>query len=209
MLADNLIGLRKSKKISRNEMTDTLRINRQAYAKFEKGQAEPDIQLLSKIADFFEVSVDFLIGRTEYIKENNYIHIENENEELGELLKRLRGNKSLRQVADITQLSHTYISDIEKGFRRDTRTPINPSPDTLKRMSDAYNFPYEEMLRVAGYLEVNIDTTHLSEYQKTILEWVLSREHIYPDEKKKNILELLDTFELIYEQLNNKKRILI
>lgn len=204
MLADTLIRLRKSKKLSRNKMTDTLRINRQTYDKLEKGQVEPDIQLLSKIADFFEVSVDFLMGRTEYVKENTCIQIENENEELGELLKRLRGDKSLRQVADITQLSHTYISDIEKGYRRDTMTPINPSPDTLKKLSDAYNFPYEEMLRTAGYLEATIDTTHLSEYQKAILEWVLSREHIYSDEKKKNILELLDTFELIYEQLNNK-----
>lgn len=72
---------------------------------------------------------------------------------LGELLKELRGKKSLREIAEITELSHTYISDIEKGVRRGTMAPINPSPDTLKRLAKAYNYPYNELLEVAGYID--------------------------------------------------------
>ena len=73
--------------------------------------------------------------------------------ELGELLRKLRGKKSLREVSELTQISHTYISDIEKGFRRGTKKPINPSPDTLKKLSEAYHYSYEEILKVAGYIE--------------------------------------------------------
>lgn len=72
---------------------------------------------------------------------------------LGELLKNLRGNRSLREIAEITGLSHTYIADVEKGYRRGTKTFINPSPDTLKRFADAYNYPYETLLEKAGYLQ--------------------------------------------------------
>lgn len=72
---------------------------------------------------------------------------------LGELLKTLRGNKSLREVAEITELSHTYISDIEKGYRRGSKKTINPSPDTLKRLAEAYDYDYEKLMREAGYLE--------------------------------------------------------
>lgn len=74
-------------------------------------------------------------------------------EKLGELLKELRGGRSLREIGDITELSHTYISDIEKGYRRGTKKPINPSPETLKRLADAYNYPYEQLMKVAGYID--------------------------------------------------------
>lgn len=73
--------------------------------------------------------------------------------ELGELLKKLRGKKPLRAVAEETGLSHSYIADVEKGFRRGTKAPINPSPDTLKRLSKAYDYDYEKLMELAGYLD--------------------------------------------------------
>ncbi|MFF5994240.1 helix-turn-helix transcriptional regulator [Lysinibacillus sp. KU-BSD001] len=72
--------------------------------------------------------------------------------DLGDLLRELRGSRSLREIGEITELSHTYIADIEKGYRRGTKKPINPSPETLKRLADAYNYPYEDLMKIAGYL---------------------------------------------------------
>lgn len=74
---------------------------------------------------------------------------------LGELLKELRGKRSLREIAELTELSHTYISDIEKGYRRGTKKVIHPSPETLKRLAEAYNYSYEKLMKVAGYLDEN------------------------------------------------------
>lgn len=73
--------------------------------------------------------------------------------ELGDLLRNLRGSRSLREIADITELSHTYISDVEKGYRRGSKKPLHPSPDTLKRLANAYNYSYEEIMKIAGYIE--------------------------------------------------------
>jgi len=93
--------------------------------------------------------------------------------ELGDLLLRLRNEKSLtlREAAEKTGLSHTYISDIEKGFRRGkgTKTPLKPSPDTLKRLSKAYDYPYEELMRIAGYLPRGKEL--ISEYIKKISDY--------------------------------------
>jgi transcriptional regulator with XRE-family HTH domain len=72
---------------------------------------------------------------------------------LGHLLRELRGKKSLREIAEITGLSHSYIADIEKGYRRGSKTPLNPSPETLKRLSEAYDYSYEELMKKAGYLQ--------------------------------------------------------
>jgi len=83
--------------------------------------------------------------------------------ELGDLLSKLRGDRSLREIGEITGLSHTYISDVEKGYRRGSKKPLKPSPDTLKRLASAYNYPYEELMKIAGYLETENVQNYISE----------------------------------------------
>ena len=34
-----------------------------SYARYEKGEREPDIATLKTLADYFDVSVDYIIGR--------------------------------------------------------------------------------------------------------------------------------------------------
>jgi len=38
--------------------------DRTTYVKYETGSSRPDIELLCKIADYFQVSTDYLLGRT-------------------------------------------------------------------------------------------------------------------------------------------------
>lgn len=73
--------------------------------------------------------------------------------ELGELLKRLRGKLSLREAADRSGLSYSYISSLEKGKHPRTGAPINPTPDILRSLAKAYNYPYEELMKLAGHLD--------------------------------------------------------
>ena len=41
-------------------------MNSVTYLHYEKGQREPPIDTLIQFADFYSVTVDFLLGRTEY-----------------------------------------------------------------------------------------------------------------------------------------------
>lgn len=76
--------------------------------------------------------------------------------ELGSMLEKLRGKLSLREAAEKSGLSHTYIRDIERGYNRATKTPINPSPDTLEKLAKAYNTSYRELMEKAGYLDSSV-----------------------------------------------------
>lgn len=113
---------------------------------------------------------------------------------LGDLLQTLRQNKSfsLREAADKTGLSHTYISDIEKGMRRGTRTPLHPSPDTLKRLADAYDYPYHKLLEAAGYLDENYEPIG-DEFDKPLTRDKLARMiNSYTKEERERAARILE-----------------
>ena len=59
---ENLLQLRKSKRVTQKDVADYLGISRQAYANYETGNREPDIGTIVKMAHYFEVSVDHLLG---------------------------------------------------------------------------------------------------------------------------------------------------
>ncbi|MFE5319015.1 helix-turn-helix domain-containing protein [Paenibacillus sp. NPDC056579] len=80
--------------------------------------------------------------------------------DFGKFLEGLRGNMSLREAAKKSGLSHAYIRDLELEKNRSTNEKITPSPDTLKKLSAAYGYPYTELMIKAGHLmEKDIATT--------------------------------------------------
>ena len=50
---------------TQKEMADLLRIDRTTYVKYESGSNEPPFSSLHKLAEYFDVSIDYLLGRTE------------------------------------------------------------------------------------------------------------------------------------------------
>ncbi|MBK5506681.1 MULTISPECIES: helix-turn-helix domain-containing protein [Bacillus] len=65
MLGKKISELRKKQKLSQYELADRLGFSRGKLANYEQGQREPDYDTLKKIADFFEVSTDYLLDRTQ------------------------------------------------------------------------------------------------------------------------------------------------
>ena len=64
MLADKLSNLRKSRGLTQEELALEIFVSRSMIAKYETGKAYPTNEILQKIADYFDVSVDYLLGRT-------------------------------------------------------------------------------------------------------------------------------------------------
>lgn len=56
--------LRKEKGLTQTQLANAVGLGRQAYAYYEKGEREPSPETLCKLADFFGVTVDELLGRT-------------------------------------------------------------------------------------------------------------------------------------------------
>lgn len=57
--------LRERKGISRRVLADFCQVSKSNMARYERGEREPTVGALCRMADYFEVSVDYLLGRTE------------------------------------------------------------------------------------------------------------------------------------------------
>ncbi len=67
-MKDNLFGknlrtLRLSEKMSQDELGKKLGVCNQTVSFWEIGKREPDLDTLVKIADYFQVSTDYLLGK--------------------------------------------------------------------------------------------------------------------------------------------------
>ncbi len=58
----NLKNLRKEFGISQKEIAEQLNISQQTYSDYENDKTEPTMELLIKLAEFFKITVDELIG---------------------------------------------------------------------------------------------------------------------------------------------------
>ena len=65
--------LRKQKKISQLKLALDLNTNQNTISRYETGEREPGLKELIKIADYFNVSVDYLLERTENPKINKLV----------------------------------------------------------------------------------------------------------------------------------------
>ena len=57
--------LRTSSGLTQAEIAEKLGVSRSTIGMYETGAREPDFETLEKIADFFNVDIDFLLGRTD------------------------------------------------------------------------------------------------------------------------------------------------
>lgn len=59
MLHRRIVELRKAKKITQEKLASKIGVTRSALSQYELGIRQPDYDIINRIADFFEVSVDW------------------------------------------------------------------------------------------------------------------------------------------------------
>lgn len=63
ILAERLFYLMKIEKLSQSELARKIDISQSAVCNWLNGKKEPSIESLWRLADYFDVTVDYLIGR--------------------------------------------------------------------------------------------------------------------------------------------------
>ena len=84
--------IRKEYGVSQKNLAKHLNISQGNLCEWEKGRIEPNIDFLNKIADYFSISIDELVGRKEIIPEKTIKKISSEDftpEEI-EMIKGIR-----------------------------------------------------------------------------------------------------------------------
>ena len=63
MLSDVLKQLREQRNLSQAKLAEQLKIPKGTYVTYEYGTREPNIEMINKLADFYNVTTDYLLGR--------------------------------------------------------------------------------------------------------------------------------------------------
>ena len=63
---ERLVEQRKLNRYTQRQISEYLQIGQPSYIRYENGSSEPSFENLVKLADLFDVSVDYLLGRKEY-----------------------------------------------------------------------------------------------------------------------------------------------
>ena len=61
--------LRMRKGVTQREVAEVIGCAKSTYPKYEREEHEPDIDALCRLADYFGVTIDYLVGREKIIKQ--------------------------------------------------------------------------------------------------------------------------------------------
>ena len=108
IFSTRMVSLRKAKGLTQQEMANIFHKSRQAISSYETQEREPEFNFLCKMANYFHVSTDYLLGISDVMEPKNEASTE---EQI--LLSALR-KASKRDAAIIWQLLEPYITSSEK-----------------------------------------------------------------------------------------------
>lgn len=119
MFGEKLKSLRESKNLLQKELADVLNTTSQTISGWEISRTKPDYDTLVKIANYFNVSTDYLLGN-----DVNATKFENELKEREALYKALVNggyindgedltNEELKNLIEFVKTNKKYIKDIK------------------------------------------------------------------------------------------------
>jgi len=69
--SERLRQLRMRRDLSQMEFSRLIGVSKSSVNMYERGEREPNLEILSRIADFFEVDLDFLLGKSDIEKKSD------------------------------------------------------------------------------------------------------------------------------------------
>lgn len=93
----NLKLLRVKMGISQQQLAGVLGISQQSINKYENHGVEPDIDMLIKMADYFNTSIDYLVGNSSTERKNELVEPCDLNEDETKVIEKYRGLTKLER----------------------------------------------------------------------------------------------------------------
>lgn len=117
MIGQRIRLLRNEKELLQKDLAKQLNLSQQTISLYESNKREPDYETLKKIADFFCVSIDYLLGRTDIKKslcDENNVKESNKAISTANKLSEEIGNLSPESQEEIKKLIELYkIKDMQ------------------------------------------------------------------------------------------------
>lgn len=187
---ERLKALRKEAGLTQKEVAKKLQMSQPQYARTENGGRKPNGETLEKFADFFNVSTDYLLGKTQ------------PRTELSVFPERLR---QLRIETDLTQqelsknlnVSQQIIGLWERGERKPKIEAItniaeyfNVSPkyligETNNRKIETIELEAEDKLFKATIKDLDLTPEQKEEFKESIYHFILRKKALYSEDEPK------------------------
>lgn len=152
--------LRKSNNVSQEKLAKALNVHQTAVSQWEQGRTRPDNQLLSDIALYFGVSIDYLLGYD--IGEKEFDTIRNKISEIYSLQK-----NELKNIEKYLEVDLTIFENWIEGKNNYFNTL-----DGLTKLSKAFNISINYMLGI--YVE-SPDTKQMRE---VVHKWIIDNNEL-------------------------------
>ena len=110
--AERLKAERKKNNITQTQLAEKLYLDRSSISKYESGKQIPETPTLEKLADFFDVSIDYLLGKTDILNYEDNSSLNSINENLS-----TNGLKTLAAHFDEEQFTQDDLDDIENFIK--------------------------------------------------------------------------------------------
>lgn len=109
--------LRKKAGLSQKEFADLFNVHQTAVSQWETGKTTPDKETLIKISDYFNISVDSLLGKTDIKnpRPKNEEELINNDPKLTEYLEELRNRPEMRMMFSLAKSATK--EDVEKAVK--------------------------------------------------------------------------------------------
>lgn len=107
----NIKNLRKQINKTQEEVAKDLNLQKQTFQNYELGKRKPDIETLIKIANYFNVSLDYLCGR----QNKNLIFadsLSDKKKELINMIKELNDDETLIAIGFVAKLANKPIDEV-------------------------------------------------------------------------------------------------
>lgn len=105
---ERLKELRKSKNLTQEKLAEQLSVNRDALAKWETGRAYPNVNIIKELADFFDVTTDYLLGR----KDDSLVA------RIAEALKQNKGLLTKEEEEFLLKMNLNYIETVKRQKKK-------------------------------------------------------------------------------------------
>ena len=189
-IGQRIAQYRKAKKLTQEQLADRLGVSYQSISRWENGITYPDIEFLPAIANYFSISLDFLMGQDDVEKRrtikkqiNKIADMGNDNEdELIELIRKCRREKENAE----------YFEDICYSLRY---SPLHKSTKVVEELRKSKNVFFEECndasirSRALGYYASLEEESHVkplldrySSDQTTARDFLLKERYLFRDE---------------------------
>lgn len=107
---ERLKYLREKNKMYQSELAEKLNLAPSTISMYERGDRDPDTSTLSKIAEIFNVTTDYLLGRTDKLKDKT-----KEDEKL------IIAARSDVDLSELTEEEQKYILDFIKMIKNNKK----------------------------------------------------------------------------------------